>query len=150
MNIDEMVAGPELDVIIAKTIFSCDARLTRMGWNDDGGPILGLCYCENAPHSYTECNHPGLLERYSTDIAAAWPVVEKLKDDGLEIHTEYSYDFVARSDYAVCEIWKDFKSIDPPREWEEIADADANTMPLAICRAALKAVQSQEAEPIAT
>ena len=63
---------------------------------------------------------------YSTDVAAAWQVIEHLRDQGADVeigvpaHTYRWY----------CEV--------RPREGTTVHWHAADTMPLAVCRAALK------------
>jgi hypothetical protein len=71
------------------------------------------------------------LPKYSTDIKDAWQVVEKLRD-------RYVYiDLTNNDDLYCCELME--------QDWENESRyftyyADAETAPLAICLAALKAV----------
>lgn len=68
------------------------------------------------------------VKPYSTSIAAAWGVLEKLSEDG------YSYQVLEHSDPkqgdCLCELWKDFY------RWNVNHQP---TVPLAISRAAIKA-----------
>lgn len=107
-----MDAGRELDALIAEKVMGTfipagsNPSLRDDAWLNERGYLVW----EPPP--------------YSTDIAAAWLVVEKLKQ---------SYDIVDilfANHYVSCKVWKDFM----------IAEEDAETAPLAICLAALKAV----------
>ena len=68
---------------------------------------------------------------YSTDIAAAWEVVEKLKDDGYTVQL-WSYSGSCCYGCAIARPTDGFQTppLAPP------------TMPLAICRAALAVVST--------
>ena len=74
---------------------------------------------------------PTKLEHYSTDIAAAWEVVEKMVSDGRV--------FIVKGDGV--------RTGDHNPKWTVLVAnmprVDANTAPIAICRAALAAVRSQ-------
>lgn len=128
-----MEAGRELDALVAETVFNLRRvqgadvpekhyRLNleaQVGWVDADGQQV---YCETC----------GDMPAYSRDIAAAWQVVEKINEEhGLE----FTYN-------RVCEEGE-------PRfvqfEWcgagrAEKYEAAAETVPLAICLAALAAV----------
>jgi len=118
----DMEAGRELDTRIAIKV---------MGWTRVERSTTGIAYpprpsgFDPARHAYHSVPH------YSTDIAAAWLVVERMKDNGcsLQLHWEagrsrqWVADFVEESD-------EEFTG-------EQLGD----TAPLAICRAALAAVQ---------
>jgi Phage ABA sandwich domain len=121
---DQPEAGPELDALVAEKVMGCKTYLYGRCPN----PFL-RCGCENQAHEIQdECNVG--LKQYSTDIAAAWEVVEKLKNawcfsllyhqDNLEWNAEFE------------------KHTDPWNVVKHFADADA--APLGICRAALQAV----------
>lgn len=108
---NELTAGRELDALVAEKV---------MGWAPrDAGAGDRLIYvgawahCESLPH-------------YSTDIAAAWQVVEKLAADGLYVHVGYC---LGRTE----------ASVNSPLDI--IDNAYAPTAPLAICLAALKALE---------
>lgn len=129
-EIDNLEAGPELDTLIAERV---------MGW------VVG-------PEEYVHGHnmHVGSFERSwvgskcdgrtwlvggfkpSTDIAAAWQVVEKLKgnpgDDLKDWHWNPEI------------VW-----LDDNRGWAVVfneQEASAPTAPLAICRAALRAISN--------
>lgn len=114
-----MNAGRELDALIAQHVF---------GWarkSDTPGDWLGPPP-EDPRHvwcgEWDENGLPNYLPKWSTDIATAWEVVEKLLIHGdirLSIH-------VARNGYDV--------------EFQPFVNVSAPTAPHAICLAALKAV----------
>src|SRR5262245_40649185 len=112
-DIDNLQAGRELDALIAERIFG------------DFPVHLG-----DAPYVQTPSPHNDMhyapVESYSTDIAAAWLVVEKFND--------YSTQLDSHGNGYTFHIYKDATSY----------NGDAKTAPLAICRAALKAVSAQE------
>ncbi len=98
MDIREMKAGRELDALVAEKVMG---QYFRNEWYK--------LYNDTIP-----C--------YSTDISAAWKVVEKIKKE-----------FVGISDPLNCNIWEcsfTFKT-----------SALGETAPLAICRAALLAME---------
>ena len=111
-----MEAGPELDRLVAEQI---------MGWREGqdtlklqgGMGILG----EKA------------LPRYSTDIAAAWEVVEALREK------EFVIDILGLLEDFIVKIWNENES-----EGLSIAKASAEQAPLAICRAALIVLEQSE------
>jgi Phage ABA sandwich domain len=117
-----MKAGPDLDALVAEKIFGCVARV-RAG--------RAVCECENlggyrtADHARVE--YGGLL-RYSREIDAAWNVVEKLDK-------YWTLDRISSGDrsytFSIYGTGKD-------------CQATAETAPLCICLAALKAVGYEE------
>jgi len=108
-----MEAGPELDRLVAKHI---------MGWKEgqeileslSGIGILG----EKA------------LPRYSTDITAAWSVVEKLVNLGWLVNLLSPW-----KGNATCH-WTCYVERKGENGWERL-EATGDSAPLAICRAAM-------------
>ena len=105
-------AGRELDALVAER-------------------VMGLTLGTVGTQLYYEGNGSlEILPRYSTDIAAAWEVVEKMHVvHGFEGHNEFLLVCSDEDEAWYCEF--------PKPKWE---DASANTPSLAICLAALKAV----------
>lgn len=130
VEIDKLEAGPELDALVAEKVMGCQPR--RIDYH---GREQIICPCPitseyRHPHGGFKYDEPDdELLRYSTDIAAAWEVVEKcvpyVKVDARGLSTE------AGHFRWVCQIWNGSS--------KEILGL-AQTAPLAICRAALKAV----------
>lgn len=121
MNIDEMEAGRELDALIAERIFGL-----RVEWEQE---YLG----ETIPSSKQladQYDENGILPMYSTDIAAAWGVIEKLAIHMIQFRLEQTGSGITFAKFFDCTI--DMQKV--------IGGAHADTAPLAICRAALKAV----------
>ena len=113
MNYDEIPPGREMDALVAEKV---------MGWiryNDSQGWPSGAKHTGNRRRSYP---------RYSTDIAAAWEVVEKLLRDNGELVVAIQSD---DHDW-VCTIRDDPLNI--------VGYSRSPTAPLAICRAALMTV----------
>lgn len=77
---------------------------------------------------------------YSTDIAVAWPVVEKMIDRGLDVHV--------KAEWGEREVVYHCHAYDT-RTGEVEADAWEATASLAICLAALKACEAARSFPIA-
>jgi hypothetical protein len=123
-------AGPDLDIMVAKHVL---------------GERIGHYDSDQGVHYFIESH--GLVRDippFSTDLAAAWKVVEHLRDAG----------FLVR----VVEHPESERRLEEPRlTWNERqheclveqsvrgvrrrANAHANTVPLAICRAALAIIQ---------
>jgi hypothetical protein len=124
----ELTAGRELDVLIAEKVMGlvpCKAEChTR-----ERSPLPGPCHAQ--PDSPDQ---GGETKEYSTDIAAAWTVVEKLREG------KYEFTLFNDSD-KTGEIWRVyFGPTDSLLEDALLPAVDADTAPLAICRAALCAV----------
>lgn len=121
-----MTPGRELDALVAEKVMGCKVLWQKATVS---GPYCG-CNCadgfEEGPHSDPN-RMDANLKSYSTDIAAAWEVVEKLAENGklLELYagggpkgaswTATFFDGSSGNEYA-------------------------DTAPHAICLAALKAV----------
>jgi hypothetical protein len=106
-NPDTLGAGPEIDKLVAERV---------MGWDDFADKWL------KNPEDLKL-----LVPKYSSNIADAWLVVEKMQN-----HFNF---FLARHFAAFDGKWE---AIFEGKEGEFVADAP--TAPLAICRASLKAV----------
>lgn len=106
--------GRELDALVAEKV---------MEWQDcmlDNKPIDGL---GKTPEGRTAV----IIPNYSTNIAAAWEVVEKMRNLGwfFDLNFQASYTAMFRTDYLIT-----------TRRFEEKEE----TAPHAICLGALKAV----------
>ena len=109
-----MEAGPELDALVAERV---------MGWTRND---KGFWFKPGKRHNW---NHDGLdPPPYSTDIAAAWEVVEKIKSLPAGI------DILVRANCVAIDLHM-FDMADGLVK--DIEAGDATTAPLAICRAAL-------------
>lgn len=144
VNIDEMPAGREMDALVAEKAMGCAVKFgyRRGDVNLEGTEKEPYCYCERRSH-YSDCR--GETDRfpnipnYSTDIAAAWEVLEK------------AFPVVEgqRSGFFAIAFFSDgYKTTFVNEDQEVMSGAysgkvrlsQAPTAPLAICRAALKAV----------
>ena len=118
-----MKAGRELDALIAEKVMGHKCSCGREDLNNRANPygIKGFCLV----HGSTDI----VGGNYSTNIADAWEVVEKLvstpgpNGDHHSVQVDYSGGAVV--------------VIDENEDWQVSAIAD--TAPLAICLAALKA-----------
>ena len=118
IDIDTLPAGREMDALVAEKVMG----LERVGY------LYKYREYTESPRNVNMSEKD--IPSYSTSIAPAWEVVERLHD--LEWVVEVTIDNgVGR----YCKIWK---MGNKGREiiYEEL---DADTAPLAICRAALKA-----------
>ena len=129
----ELTAGCELDALVAEQVMG------MIGYNNLP-TITDLEKQLDDPKNVVDILPSGecrVIRPYSTDIAAAWEVVEKLAehyDWRLDLdqslrddrpHMKYLCTFYLRNDSAVA---------------MPVSEVYAPTMPLAICLAALKAV----------
>lgn len=125
MDIDDMPAGCEMDARVAEKV---------MGWTHNG-------MWWSLPGETVETSRVGQPPEYSTDIAAAWDVAEKLKHMTAEDEW-FEMGFNRKGDLKGL-WWVSFTfhveyEGDAPR-----TTASGNTAPLAICRLALKVVERQ-------
>lgn len=119
-----MNPGKELDALIAEKVMGYETEIIN---GDPVSKVPGICGTEGCAIHFTKTPH------YSTDIAAAWEVVEKLQ---LKFKT---IDIVAttRSDTYVGPC---FVIFDP---YGNVL-SDSSEAPHAICLAALKVVGYEE------
>jgi hypothetical protein len=123
-----MIAGRELDKMVAEKV---------MGNLTSDEPVWQRTY--NLPDGLCETTRDRVLRRtlpnYSTDIAAAWEVVNRIHAD-----TKLVFQLAAPQQDYVNEKWRaNFNKkwwLDESPYYYEV---DADTAPLAICLAALKA-----------
>jgi len=116
MTID-LPAGREIDSLVAEKI---------MGWKPDRDELWRW-------DDGSGSGRPIECPRFSEDIAAAWTVVEKLGEDGFLLYRVSNRP-----------IWRaQFNLAEAVFDWPGYADAE--TAPLAICRAALSAVARRAA-----
>lgn len=127
----EHEAGRELDALVAE-------KVTGYAWERDGDdyalmrvPGTNQCAMEiNRGERYY-----ALLPRFSTDIAAAWEVVDAMRQRGFAFKM-----FRADSTDDSAKTWAAFAPSGSDIVDETYAEAPDDTAPLAICRAALAAV----------
>jgi hypothetical protein len=123
-DILKMEAGREMDALVAEKVMGIKVRVSDGEWElcarmdyADAGELMvddtGLFYSER-------------IHTYSTDIAAAWEVVEKLSDKVIDISRQLEGMTVETAHWDV--------EIDGH-------EAYALAVPLAICRAALLTVE---------
>lgn len=153
MEIDELEAGRELDALIAKLL---ERRGEEYAYASNDNGLSGCAFSDrtNGPWYSIRAVEEWLAERqskgthqdyqivrrvrfpcYSTDIAAAWEVVEKLM--------AYGYRYVMRGNFEGNGLhWCGFDH----QEWADMnplfQSPPCVSLPLAICRAALKATDS--------
>jgi hypothetical protein len=127
-----MKAGRELDALVAEKVFGCKVRRAPEMYD------YAYCECGDGEHgdqsNYERRFHddPWDIRRYSTSIAEAWLVVEKLAQTEWDYSLEYKgkgrgYEFTAEGYFGK---WVDGQF----RYGHTVAD----TVPLHICLAALK------------
>ena len=140
MDIDKLEAGRELDALVAEKV---------MGWTWCAGPrpfdgmIMRWLFAPGKEKlSLAKGNEPmGSLSmpHYSTDVAAAWEVVERLVDDGHcpgLIFDDNGHWALPLEGTQNCPMGPGPQDIATSFFIE--ADMWAETAPLAICRAALR------------
>lgn len=113
MNTSEMQAGREMDLDVSARVF--------------GHPYAGA-YRQDGP--VVDDGRLSTCPRYSTDIAAAWEVVEALAARYLEVEVHQG----SASPQRWCIVRNALQS-------GYLAEGSADTAPLAICRAALSALE---------
>ena len=159
MDTDKLEAGRELDALIAEKVMSLNVLGVVNGERDPEGcfghhimipfeycpkdsietPIyLAHCLCEFREESDIDYfgHTAGCLEVvpwYSTNIAAAWEVVEALNSMKLGWFSLEQFGSKGQDEWSAL-IWVSGGESD-------CFFADAETVPLAICRMALKAVE---------
>jgi len=84
------------------------------------------CRCISDEHNESDDCKPDVLKHYTADISAAWQVVEKIREE---------YGFAIRELFGVYEV----VIVERKNIKNTIESASADTAPMAICLAALKA-----------
>lgn len=113
-QIQGMKAGRELDALVVEKVFNKSITTT---------------YGEDSVHTLDRLKVGYLIQNYSTDIAAAWEVVEKLKEKGISIYVKAFLDTYCVEAHSVG---------------SSINKILADTAPEAICKAALLAILEVE------
>jgi hypothetical protein len=140
-DVDSMQAGRELDEVIALDVMGWEHRTES--WYDgegvEGSRFIGPNGEERTAFGHYNYDLEELdLPRYSTDIAAAWEVVERMNNKG------WFSDLSIRQSDSIGERYMcAFASSAQYEPWNPASMAGytwAGTMPLAICKAALRAV----------
>jgi len=132
MEILELPAGSELDRVVAECVFGLKVY--------DYSKVI----FNKTVRLTSEGRH---LKEYSTDIAAAWQIVEKICIDppeGCWTGPQMQINYRIEGPQEVNVVFDYLDSLDDYNGKESYVDASANTVPLAICRAALKVLGSQE------
>lgn len=147
-----MKPGRDLDILIAEKVFTLkictctDEEVDK--WKREGSRVYSPFYPTFEPSrfgSHNNCNKCGDRyfstswdgpNSYSTDIAAAWEVVEKFIKDGKHINIAYYQKLGPNIDGPPYEAHWTVTGI---YAWD-LEKAQAETAPHAICLAALKAV----------
>jgi hypothetical protein len=146
MGVEEMEAGPELNALVAEVMgwrqFDFQGLESTIGTKPDtwyDPDHLGRCWKGSPFRIGDRYDHLFVPWAPSTNIAAAWQVVEKLYSEGWTINVG---SLAAHPRGWRCTLTQmhadDFYK--HPQTWE----ANADTVCLAICRAALLAVGVEE------
>lgn len=109
MNIDEFEAGRELDALVAEK-------------------VMGRILIPDEVLKHTSATNFEDIPAYSTDISAAWQVVEKMLELGAYV------------DIGIDKYGAQVQLDNYDGKWESGESIRADNAPLAICRAALKAL----------
>lgn len=128
-----MAAGPEMDAEIARRVFGWVRDPEAEAQTATGSPIWIA-----SGEEYSQNGTPD----YSTDIAAAWTVVEKMREHGWHYFDLEQYRHTVGTEYEwiACIGGEHHESVDPDNHHEYFC-IEAKTAPLAICRAALSALE---------
>lgn len=87
---DELEPGTELDDLVAEMVFGwtlCDPDCPPRDWGSWDEPPAVQHAIGTTP---TGCR--GYFPEYSTDVAAAWDVIERLRDLNILCHTQHRLD----------------------------------------------------------
>ena len=139
MNADELEAGRELDVLVAEKVMGlipCDKWRATYGGYGMAITMQGALHVNDGCEHDGRCYPIGHPSCYSTNIAAAWEVVEKLNKMQLGWFSLEQFGARGQEEWTAM-IWTG---------GEDEADCfagHAETVPPAICHAALKAIQNE-------
>lgn len=137
-----MQASRELDALVAEKVMGYTLRFAAKAWTDadwmgSDTPTETNVMAIYAP--FEQFPRSGAFDKsiphYSTDIAAAWEVVEKLYERGLCVGVSTLHEWKTKCECSVY--YADMAQ-------RMVANADADTAPHAICLAALKALEVRE------
>lgn len=131
----EELSGRELDAAV---------HIEVMGWDAGDVDVEGM-YGTTFNHDVDGRSFQ-VVPPYSTDIAAAWEVVERLASDGLYISLcDNRHGCYRLNGDSVSGFWVEIVRHDAADDYptEHVRGLQAPTAPEAICRAALKAVRSK-------
>jgi len=139
--------GRELDALVAERVMGCtlwrrdEALQTAKDQKEYEAARRKdefRCECPGLPHHESNDDGESWLKAYSTDIAAAWEVVDAVKtNDGENGIYDYPRGESVELRYLVAQkIW----SVTMRVNGGGYVNADADTAPHAICLAALKVV----------
>lgn len=113
-------AGREMDALVAEKVFGCDPLNARVGLHKNGD----LEYYWGYPVGHD------IAPAYSTDISDAWRVIEHMQSLG------WSWEVLNTTKTAFGAVFS--------MSQDDVYGTDAETVPLAICKAALKAIGVSE------
>lgn len=131
----EILANRETDKLIAEKIFGikkifCPSDVDELGYMNTSDDYH---FIPSGKPPRTHLIDAQRIPNYSTDIAAAWQIVEQMSASTKEFWTLNYFSTGATVEF--------FYEGGRDRLWQVgNHEADAEDMPLAICRAALKAV----------
>ena len=129
-----MVPGRELDALVAERVMGWVRCSAWQGANlGSAGGFVGMNHgCEHARGTCFPADDSVPWPHFSTDIAAAWEVVEKMRKDGWGMTVD-SLGFPG-------EEWRAWFQCDVSHDYLKMEIGEAATAPHAICLTALKAV----------
>lgn len=127
----DLPAGRELDALLADAVFGPwdESRCRVCGWKIVAENEHG-CHKDNCSMRFPDGMYPPRADApgcYSTDVAAAWQVIERIKTDWRPV-VQWTHN----------ERWR-VALLNRHQNNEAVMD-EATSLPLAISRAALKAV----------
>jgi hypothetical protein len=137
-------AGHELDLLVAERVMGWTWVETRVAGTNERARVFAAPGATTDDGTWTRAdvrrNRNAPNARYSTDIAAAWKVVGEMERRGF--HARLKTPFDPKSDKVAVEHHAGFTP-HGMTGWNGLPDhrGFADTMPLAICRAALAAVE---------
>ena len=121
---DDLAAGRELDALVAEKVMGCAVERRER-------PVFGaFCRCVNELHWQSDLSAG--IPKFSAFISAAWEVVEHMDSLGWKVQV--------RSDSQLEGYEADGPWVCVFNSRDGVPWAAADTAPLAICRAALKAI----------
>jgi hypothetical protein len=125
-QIDQLEAGPELDALIAEKVMGWTGveKSNNVGWELQGYPPN--------PKKLHRAGGAHLVPDYSTEIPAAWLVVEKLG---------FLFTIGRQTNGYIVVIYSNNPNL---TQTDGCGIGGAKTAPLAICRAALKTVMGEK------
>ena len=139
---EQLEPGRKLDALVAEKVMGAEMVYPASGWGHDDTPYdsaLDVVWRVK----WSEQNTKEVLKSYSTDIAAAWTVVEKLEKKHRSFSLTSHDSTGAEPGYYNAMFWVGNPRPANPASGVLLGEGYHDSAPAAICLAALAAVEAK-------